>query len=158
NDPGFDRNLPTVLSAHIAMTGSDLVNRFRLSAEEDVIFEETSLLDGFAYVALGHIHKAQFLNGRLHVRYSGSIERLDLGESNDDKSVVLVDVGPQGLRSDPMILPLDATPIYVVQVPSPREQLPLFREQFADCRDHLVRIECTYTAGVDNREDTLREL
>jgi exonuclease SbcD len=155
---GFDPALPSVLGAHVAMQGSDLSTRFRLSPEEDVVFDETSLLDGFAYVALGHIHKPQFLGGRVKVRYCGSIERLDLGESNDDKGVVLVDVGPAGLCADPTILPLDATPIYVVQVTSPREQLPALRVQYASAGRDLVRIECTYTAGVDNREETLREL
>jgi len=155
---GFDPALPSVLGAHVAMQGSDLSTRFRLSPEEDVVFDETSLLDGFAYVALGHIHKPQFLGGRVKVRYCGSIERLDLGESNDDKGVVLVDVGPAGLCADPTILPLDATPIYVVQVTSPREQLPALRVQYASAERDLVRIECTYTAGVDNREETLREL
>src|SRR5207302_246064 len=92
------------------------------------------------------------------VRYCGSIERLDLGESNDDKGVVLVDIGPEGLRSTPTILPLNATPIYVVQVTSPSEQLPLLRVQYASADRDLVRLECTYTAGVDNREATLREL
>jgi exonuclease SbcD len=155
---GFDPGVPSVLSAHVAMQGCDLATRFRLSPEEDVIFDEATLLDGFAYVALGHIHKPQFLNGRVHVRYCGSIERLDLGESNDDKSVVLVDVGPGGLCAAPTILPMEATPIYVVQVTSPREQMESLRVQYASAERDLVRIECTYRAGVDNREETLREL
>ncbi len=62
--PGFDLSLPTVLAAHVAMQGSDLSTRFRLTAEEDVLFEETSLLDEYAYVALGHIHRPQSLGGR----------------------------------------------------------------------------------------------
>ena len=155
---GFDTALPSVLGAHIAMLGSDLSTRFRLSPEEDVVFDEASLLDAFAYVALGHIHKPQFLNGQLKVRYCGSIERLDLGESNDDKGVVLVDIGKEGLLTAPLILPLDATPIYVVQITKPSEQLPALREQYANAQRDLVRIECTYNAGVDNREETLREL
>jgi exonuclease SbcD len=158
NDSAFDAALPSVLGAHVALKGSELSTRFRLTPEDDLLFEETSLLDRFAYVALGHIHKPQFLNGRPGIRYSGSIERLDLGESNDDKGVVLVDVGPKGRQADPTILPLDATPIYVVQVTSPRAQMPALRVQYASAQRDLVRIECTYTAGVDNREETLRDL
>jgi exonuclease SbcD len=157
-DSAFDPALPSVLGAHIALKGSALSTRFRLTAEEDVVFEETSLLDCFAYVALGHIHKPQFLNGQLGVRYSGSIERLDLGESNDDKGVVLVDVGPTGRQADPTFLPLNATPIYVVQITSPRAQMPALRVQYASAQRDLVRIECSYTAGVDNREKILQEL
>jgi exonuclease SbcD len=157
-DPAFDPGVPSVLSAHVALLGSQLSTRFRLTPEEDIVFEETTLLDDFAYVALGHIHKAQCLSGRPGVRYSGSIERLDLGESHDDKSVVLADIGPKGLAADPQILPLDATSIYVVQIRSPREQLPDLRVQYASAQRDLVRIECTYAAGVDNREEMLREL
>jgi exonuclease SbcD len=156
--PGFDPSLPTVLSAHVAMQGSDLSTRFRLSAEEDVLFEETSLLDAYAYVALGHIHKPQFLGGRPHVRYSGSIERLDLGERGDDKGVVLFDLGPEGLRGEPAFRPLDATPMYDVEIVSPQAQIPNLETDYPEAKRALVRISLTYTAGVDNREEILREL
>ena len=156
--PGFNPSLPTVLSAHIAMQGSDLANRFRLSAEEDVLFEETSLLDEYAYVALGHIHKPQALGGRAHVRYSGSIERLDLGEKGDSKGVVLFEVGPEGLRGEPVVLPLDARPMLDVEIRSPKEEIPGLEQRYPDAQQALVRIRCTYTAGMDNREEMLRRL
>ncbi len=140
------------------MQGSDLATRFRLTADEDVLFEETSLLDQYAYVALGHIHKPQFLGGRTHVRYCGSIERLDLGEQQDQKGVVLFDISPDGLHGEPAFLPLDATPMYDVVIRSPKAELPTLRERYPDAQNALVRIACTYTAGVDNREETLREL
>jgi DNA repair protein SbcD/Mre11 len=158
--PGFNPSLPTILSAHIAMQGSDLSTRFRLNAEEDVLFEETSLLDEFAYVALGHIHKPQSLGGRAHIRYSGSIERLDLGEKEDVKGVVLFEVGPEGLRGEPAVLPLDATPMYDVEIHTPQVQIPTLEQDplYTEAQRALVRIRCTYTAGVDNREETLRRL
>lgn len=156
--PGFDLSLPTVLAAHVAMQGSDLSTRFRLTAEEDVLFEETSLLDEYAYVALGHIHRPQSLGGRAHVRYSGSIERLDLGEKADDKGVVLFEVGPEGLRGEPKFLPLEATPMLDVEITSPKAQIPTLEQDHPEAKRALTRIRCTYTAGVDNREETLRRL
>jgi exonuclease SbcD len=156
--PGFDPSLPSVFSAHVAMQGSDLATRFRMTAEEDVLFEETSLLDRFAYVALGHIHKPHALGGRPHLQYSGSIERLDLGEKADEKGVVLFDIGPEGLGGEPAVLPLDATPMYDVEINSPQLQLPTLEQDYPDAKRALVRIRCTYTAGVDNREETLRRL
>jgi hypothetical protein len=36
--------------------------------------------------------------------------------------------------------------------------LPAYRDRYADAKRDLVRINCTYTAGVDNREEVLREL
>jgi exonuclease SbcD len=156
--PAYELALPSVLAAHVTVRGSRLPTLFRLTEEEDVIVSEGDIPDDFAYVALGHIHRPQFLHGLPHVRYCGSVERLDLGESNDDKSCVLVDIGTEGRRGDPVILPLEATPIYVVQVTSPRDQLDALRTQYANAERDLVRLECTYTAGVDNREEALREL
>ena len=58
------------------------------------------------YVALGHIHKPQNLNGpgpdprdttpAMHppVIYPGSIERIDFGEARDDKYFIIADVQP----------------------------------------------------------------
>src|SRR5438094_509202 len=99
--PRFDRALPTVLSAHVHVRGGEVSTLFRISEQEDVVFESDDLPADFAYVALGHIHKPQCIGGHKHVRYSGSIERMDLGESGDNKGVVLFEVGPEGRRGEP---------------------------------------------------------
>ncbi len=157
-DKRFDPRLQTVLAAHVAVQGCQLGGLFRLSEQEDVILADADLPTGFAYVALGHIHKAQCLANQRHVRYSGSIERMDLGEARDQKGVVVFDLGPEGLRTDPEVLPIDATPVYEVTVHSPKEEMPSLRETYKDAQRHLVKVVCTYTAGVDNREETLRQL
>jgi exonuclease SbcD len=154
----FDPSLPTVLGAHVAVQGSELPRLFRLSEHEDVVFAEGDLPDDFAYVALGHVHKAQALGGREHVRYSGSVERMDLGESLDDKGVVVVDVGPGGLAGPPRVVPVPATPVYEVTVSEPKADVPALRRLHPDAKNDLVRINVTYTAGEDNREELLREL
>ena len=46
------------------------------------------------YVALGHLHRAQDVPGATRIRYCGSPLQLDFGESNDTKSVTLVDLEP----------------------------------------------------------------
>ncbi len=158
NNPRFDASLQTVLAAHVAVQGCQLGGLFRLSEQEDVILADADLPTGFAYVALGHIHKAQCLANQRHVRYSGSIERMDLGEARDEKGVVVFDLGPEGLRTDPEVLPIDATPVYEVLIQSPKEELPGLRETYPDAKRHLVKVVCTYTAGVDNREETVRQL
>lgn len=158
DDPRFDPSLQTVLAAHIHVHGAELPTLFRLSEEEDVVFSDADLPTGFAYIALGHIHRAQYLGGQKHIRYSGSIERMDLGEKYDQKGVVLFDLGPDGLLAEPTVLPLEATPIYEIEIHSPQDELPGLKERYAGANEDLVRIVCTYTAGVDNREELVREL
>jgi exonuclease SbcD len=155
---GFDARLQTVLAAHVHVRGAQLNTLFRITEQEDVVFSDADLPMNFTYIALGHIHRAQFLSGQKHVRYCGSIERLDLGEKDDQKGVVLCDIGPEGLRGEPEVLPLEATPIYEIEIHSPADDVPALRERYPDAQKDLVRIVCTYTAGVDNREEILREL
>src|SRR5262245_23196526 len=155
---GFNPDLPAVLAAHIGVRGGELPTLFRLSEQEDIVFDEADLPTGFSYVALGHIHRAQAVGGQPHVRYSGSIERMDLGERDDEKGVVVFDLGPEGIQGEPAVLPLPSTPVYELEVLSPREELPELRKRYPQPSQDLVKSNCTYTAGVDNREETLREL
>jgi exonuclease SbcD len=157
--PQFHPARPTVLAAHVHVQGAVLPTLFRMSEQESIIFAESDLPANLAYVALGHIHKPQALMGLAHVRYSGSIERLDLGERRDDKGVVRVDIGPDGRQGEPRFLPLDATPIYDLEIRTPlKEELRRLRQLYPDARRDLVQIQLTYTAGVDNLEEVLREL
>jgi exonuclease SbcD len=155
----YDPALPTVLSAHIHLQGGKLPSLFRMSERESILFSEHDVPAGLAYVALGHIHQQQCPVAQLaHVRYSGSIERLDLGERNDNKGVIVLDVGPEGLRGQPASLPLEATPMYDLDIVNPQEELPRLRERFPDADRALVRYRLVWTAGVDNREAILKEL
>ncbi len=158
NQPEFNRSQPSVLAAHMSVLGGELSTRFRLSEAEDMVLAGEAIPPGFAYVALGHIHKPQFLGGNPNVRYSGSIERLDLGEKNDAKSAVIFDLGPNGVQGETVLLPLSATTIYEVDIVNPREQLPAMAERFPDAQNDLVNVHITYTAGVDNLEEVLRDV
>jgi exonuclease SbcD len=156
--PDYDPAAPSVLAAHVHMFGSTIgPSLFRLSAEEDVVVNGDDLAGQFDYVALGHIHKPQALTAP-HVRYSGSIERMDLGEQADRKGVVLVDLGPDGLRGEPALLPLPATPVYEVTVHDPGLDIPQLRAEFTDATNDLVNLHIHYTAGKDVLEDVLSDL
>jgi exonuclease SbcD len=154
----YRADLPTVLSAHVHVQGASLPTLFRISEEESVIFSEADLPEQFAYVALGHIHKPQALGGKPTVRYSGSIERLDLGERFDEKSVVVLEIGADGCRGEPVVLPLEATPMHDLEIANPAEEVPQLRDFYADTETALVRYRLRYTAGTDNLESLLREL
>jgi len=156
-DPDWNATLPTILSAHIHVRGATLPNLFRISEAESMIFSTDNLPNNVAYMALGHIHQPQAI-GAPHIRYSGSIERLDLGERNDRKGVVVFEVGPEGRRGDIQELPLEATPMYEVDITRPQEELPLLRERYPDADRALVRYHLKYRAGYDNLEELLRQL
>jgi exonuclease SbcD len=156
--PKYDRNAPAVLGAHVHVHGSVVgPSLFRITEEEDVVVQGAELPEQFDYVALGHIHKPQCL-GAPHVRYSGSIERLDLGEQADQKGVVVFDVGPDGLNGEPTVLPLPAARIYEIVVLEPGEDVPRLRQEHPDAKDDLVNLHIRYTAGKDQLEEVLRDL
>jgi exonuclease SbcD len=65
-----------------------------------------SLFTGFDYVALGHLHERQTA-GSERIRYSGSLLKYSFGETDQQKSVSIVDLGPQGqLSVDEVSLPI----------------------------------------------------
>lgn len=61
------------------------------------------------YVALGHIHKAQQLGPRGHIRYAGSPLPLSFSEHRYDHKVWTVEIGPEGAVEIDDI----ATPLFV---------------------------------------------
>jgi len=154
----FQGTGPSVLSAHVHVQGSQFgTSPFRMTADEDVILAADAWAAQFDYVALGHIHKPQFI-GREHVRYSGSIEKMDLGERNDVKGVLLFELGPKGLVGEVKVLPLPSSPIYEVNVFDPPNDLPRLKAEFPDAQQDLVNLHIIYTAGRDHLEELLREL
>lgn len=155
----FERSIPTVLGAHINVSGATVgPSLFRMAVADDVVFSPDDLPNDFAYVALGHIHQAQTLAGRENMRYSGSIEKLDLGEANDHKSVTLFELDQTGLVSPPEVIPLPSTPIVELQIDQPTAAMEVLRERHpVPCFD-LVKLNIRYTAGVDNLEQILDQL
>lgn len=156
--PKYDQKAPAILGAHVHIHGSSVgPSLFRITEEEDVVVQGSELPEQFDYVALGHIHKPQWL-GATHVRYSGSIEKMDLGEQADQKGVVLVEIGPDGRNEEPTVLPLPSTPIYEVVVLEPSEDIPRLKQEYPDAHNDLVNLHIRYTAGKDQLEEVLRDL
>ena len=107
--------LPKILVAHIHDIGSSVRIAYRMSEGEEVLMDVSNFADDWDYVAFGHIHKPQYIRAK-HVRYSGSVVRLDAGEIDDNKSVVLFEIDQHGLASEPVLLPIECDPIHRIEI------------------------------------------
>lgn len=84
---------PAVIVGHAHVDGAALGNGRSLALGAGCAIPASVFPESFAYVALGHVHRAQALrNAVVPTHYSGSPLQLDFGEAGDDKSVRLVDV------------------------------------------------------------------
>ncbi len=157
NHPQFDATVPSVLAAHVTMHGSHVgPSLFRIQETEDIVIHGEDLHAQYEYVALGHIHKPQYV-GHSHVRYSGSIERLDLGEQHNSPGTVLFEVAATGRVGEPEVLPLPGTPVYEVTLLDPYIDLERLRSAGEDTSNDLVNLHIHYTPGEHNLEEILHE-
>jgi exonuclease SbcD len=157
--PNFNPQYQSVLVSHIHVRGSVVRenSRYHLSETEDVMFDAGDIPTNWTYVAYGHIHRAQTLLNTSHIRYAGGIERFDAGEKDDLKSVVLFDIGEKGLLSEPTELPLDATPIYHIEIDDPIAQLPTFGDLYPDRERALVAYKLIYKADQGYNRDEVNQ-
>lgn len=145
-------NLPSVLVGHAHIRGNEIHNTYKITETEDVIFNINDIPTNWAYGAFGHIHKPQALAGTSHIRYSGSIDRMDKGEKNDDKSVVLVEIGASGRIGEPICLPLNATPIYDIIITDPELEISRLKDNYPEAERALVYCEVFYQPGKHNSD------
>ncbi|PIJ52280.1 exonuclease subunit SbcD [Erwinia sp. OLTSP20] len=91
--------VPIIASGHLTALG--------VSKSESVRDIYIGTLDAFPaqgfpaadYIALGHIHRPQKINGQSHIRYSGSPIPLSFDEAASEKSVCLVEFSGDTLRT-----------------------------------------------------------
>jgi exonuclease SbcD len=158
NKPGFDPHLPTVLAAHLHVRGSETHSLFQIRESDDVIFDFADLNPGWAYVALGHIHKPQMLHSQMNVRYCGSLDRLDFGEKHDDHGVLFVEIGQNGLMTEPENLPIQATPFHKVTLADPDAELPDLAGRFPDREKAIVSVTVEPSIIGPSRDEIAREV
>ena len=116
----------------------------------------------FDYIALGDIHKHQVLSHNPPVDYSGSLERLDFSEEEDNKGFYLVEIEPDketgkrqvSLDFHPVtgrrfltinvnIEPQDTTPTSTV--------LKAIAEQEEKVRDAIVRLQISLPVEIEGQ-------
>ena len=101
----IDPDIPVILTAHASVQGATFGGERMVMLGTDLVLPGSLVKDSrLDYVALGHIHKPQNLNGpgpdpndktlyqHPPVIYPGSIERVDFGEAHDDKFFIIAEV------------------------------------------------------------------
>lgn len=91
--------VPSVLMAHLfARGGSESPESERSLEIGGAAQVDASSLEGFDYVALGHLHAPQRVGGHEAIRYSGSLCKYSVGEARQRKGVTLVELDPSGVK------------------------------------------------------------
>ncbi len=163
----LDPAVPALLTAHVSL------NTARTSSEQSMLLghDPVLMLSALArpeldYVALGHIHKHQVLSVNPHVVYTGSLERIDFGEENDEKGFCVIDLDPDAPRGERMadfrFLPVGARRFLTIEVKVDADEDPtqeairaIGRRRVADA---IVRVRITMPQEVEAqlRENDVR--
>lgn len=100
------RPIPFVLTGHFAAAGApvyendgvrEFVGGLKLATDED-------LPPSADYIALGHIHQAQAIGGKEHIRYSGSPLRMSFSDRRE-REVELVEFSGRTAQITPLPVP-----------------------------------------------------
>ncbi len=145
-----DPDIPLILAAHASVHGAKYGSERAVMLGQELVLSEALVKNKrLDYVALGHIHKHQSLNGGSHppVIYPGSIERIDFGEAREKKGFVVADVS-QG-KTEWKFIPLKTRP-FIDRIIEPEtsdgfmekvlENLPAAE----DLKDAICRLQLIY--------------
>jgi exonuclease SbcD len=90
-----------IVTGHLHVTGGEAsqLSERRIVVGGAEAVDGSLLPDDVAYVALGHLHKAQRVGGREHVRYAGSPIPLAMNEAAYRHQVVIVELDGEAARA-----------------------------------------------------------
>ncbi|CAM4159364.1 exonuclease subunit SbcD [Gillisia hiemivivida] len=87
-------NIPALAMGHLYAAGVETSESERdIQIGNQAAFQASQFGDFFNYIALGHIHKPQKVNGLVPTYYSGSPIPLSFSERKDEKRVLILDSG-----------------------------------------------------------------
>jgi exonuclease SbcD len=147
----LDPDLPSLLAAHAALTGSlvrEGSEKWMTVGRYPELLKSTLHPQLFDYVALGHMHQQQILDGATPMVYPGSLARVDFGEEAGEKGFYVVELDPrqphgQRLLREPEFRPVWTRPFVTVNV-SPRAEDPtpevLAAIEKANVNEAIVRV------------------
>jgi exonuclease SbcD len=91
----FRRDAVNLLMAHTHIEGAQFgESERRVHISEDWAAAPEALPSKASYVALGHIHRPQKIDGKVPAYYAGSLLQMDFGEAGEEKSFVVINASP----------------------------------------------------------------
>jgi DNA repair protein SbcD/Mre11 len=91
----FRRDAVNLLMAHTHIEGASFgESERRVHIGEDWAASPEALPSTASYIALGHIHKPQKIDGPVPAYYAGSLLQLDFGEAGEEKTFVVFTASP----------------------------------------------------------------
>lgn len=93
------RVVPLIATGHLTTVGASSNESVREIYVGSLDAYPTAAFPPVDYIALGHIHKPQKVGGLDHIRYCGSPIPLGFDEAQQQKEVLLVDLGADGLTA-----------------------------------------------------------
>ncbi len=101
----IDSEARNVLVTHQFVTGASRSDSEEISVggADNV---DASVFSSFDYVALGHLHRPQDIEGSRHIRYCGTPLKYSFSEADHEKSVTVVELAEKGtidIRTVPLI-------------------------------------------------------
>jgi exonuclease SbcD len=155
----LDQRFPAILVSHVMVTGTTAASDHHLDMSNEVMLELSDLSFPWSYVALGHLHQAKEVVPSIpHMRYAGSIDRMDHGERDDEKSVVLLEIKDRQLVQASRLLPLPSTSFCEIEINDPVKEIPELAERYPDAKQTLVRYILHWDSSMHDREQFCREI
>ncbi len=102
----IELDIPILATGHLFASGAtdNKDSKIYVGNLENIKASEFPVV--FDYVALGHIHKAQIVEGEYHIRYSGSVIPLSFKERVDEKVIYIVDFEKRQFKSGIQTVPI----------------------------------------------------
>jgi exonuclease SbcD len=148
-DETIDPTKPAVFATHLQIIGVNYSGTPKeASYNEDLSLASNCLPQKASYIALGHIHKCQEIEkSAVPCWYSGSFDRMDLGEREDPKCVLLVEINEQTKDVNVEEVSIDCTLFDNIIISS--EELEEFAEKYEHREKTYGNLNIKYTADDD---------
>ena len=153
----LDRDMPAILAAHVSLANAKPGSERGMLIGRDYVLLPSAVHDSaFSYVALGHVHSKQVLSySDPPMAYSGSLQRIDFSEEDDEKGFFIVEIGQKGPTTF-QFCPVKARPFLTLKLDLSRGELDPTQEVLRAIARHeskikgaIVRLQITIPDTLD---------